>query len=53
MKEKTDLGYSVGDRVSHIKFGEGTVLSIDEGGKDYEVTVGMGESPVWPRGSGD
>lgn len=29
----------VGDRVRHIKFGEGTVLSIVEGGRDYEVTV--------------
>ena len=33
------LGYEVGDRVAHIKFGEGVVLSIDEGGRDYEVTV--------------
>ena len=33
------LEYAVGDRVSHIKFGEGTVLAIDEGGRDYEVTV--------------
>jgi DNA helicase-2/ATP-dependent DNA helicase PcrA len=29
----------VGDRVSHVKFGEGTVLSIDDGGRDYEVAV--------------
>ena len=35
----SDLGYAVGDSVSHIKFGEGVVLSIDQGGKDYEVTV--------------
>lgn len=33
------LEYGVGDRVRHIKFGEGTVLSIVEGGRDYEVTV--------------
>ncbi len=33
------LDYAVGDRVSHVKFGEGTVLAIDEGGRDYEVTV--------------
>ena len=32
-------GYSEGDRVRHIKFGEGTVKSIRDGGKDYEVTV--------------
>jgi len=29
----------VGDRVSHIKFREGTVLKIEEGAKDCEVTV--------------
>ena len=28
-----------GDRVRHIKFGEGTVTAIIEGGRDYEVTV--------------
>ncbi|MGN0169744.1 MAG: DNA helicase PcrA [Lachnospiraceae bacterium] len=40
MKEQgATLDYGVGDRVSHIKFGEGTVLSIVEGGRDYEVTV--------------
>ena len=29
----------MGDRVVHIKFGEGTVTAIDNGKKDYEVTV--------------
>ncbi|HIX64006.1 MAG TPA: DNA helicase PcrA [Candidatus Mediterraneibacter colneyensis] len=33
------LSYGVGDRVRHVKFGEGTVLDIREGGRDYEVTV--------------
>lgn len=33
------LDYVVGDRVSHIKFGSGTVLEITEGGRDYEVKV--------------
>ena len=33
------LSYGVGDRVRHVKFGEGTVLDIKEGGRDYEVTV--------------
>lgn len=33
------LSYQVGDRVCHTKFGEGTVLEIKEGGRDYEVTV--------------
>ena len=32
-------GYDVGDRVKHMKFGEGLVTSIVEGGRDYEVTV--------------
>ena len=31
--------YNVGDRVRHIKFGNGTVRNIAEGGRDYEVTV--------------
>ena len=33
------LDYQVGDRVSHIKFGVGTVEKIVAGGRDYEVTV--------------
>lgn len=33
------LSYGVGDRVRHVKFGEGTVLDIKEGGRDHEVTV--------------
>ena len=33
------LSYGVGDRVRHVKFGEGTVLDIKEGGRDFEVTV--------------
>ncbi len=40
MAEKGEkLSYEVGDRVCHVKFGEGTVLEIKEGGRDYEVTV--------------
>ncbi len=31
--------YKVGDRVRHIKFGEGTVTELTRGTKDYEVTV--------------
>ena len=34
-----ELGYTVGDRVKHIKFGEGTVKNIVSGGRDFEVTV--------------
>lgn len=33
------LDYGKGDRVSHMKFGEGSVVEITDGGKDYEVTV--------------
>ena len=35
----TALNYAVGDRVRHIKFGDGEVMAIVEGGRDYEVTV--------------
>ncbi len=35
----SSLNYGVGDRVKHIRFGEGTVLEILEGAKDYEVRV--------------
>ena len=34
-----ELDYSVGDRVSHIKFGAGVVKDIRSGGRDFEVTV--------------
>ena len=33
------MDYTVGDRVRHLKFGEGIVENIAEGGRDYEVTV--------------
>lgn len=33
------LDYTNGDRVKHIKFGEGIVVNIADGGRDYEVTV--------------
>ena len=35
----TSLSYVVGDRVRHIKFGDGEVMAIVEGGRDFEVTV--------------
>lgn len=38
-KTAEGLGYDEGDRVKHIKFGEGTVKNIVNGGRDYEVTV--------------
>lgn len=36
---KADLDYSVGDTVSHVKFGRGVVKNIADGARDYEVTV--------------
>lgn len=36
---KSSLSYGVGDRVAHIRFGNGTVTGIVEGGRDFEVTV--------------
>lgn len=39
VKKADGLDYTTGDRVRHIRFGEGTVKSIAEGGRDYEVTV--------------
>ena len=43
---KTKPSYSEGDRVLHFKFGEGTVLSIKDGGRDYEVTVDFDNTGV-------
>lgn len=33
------LSYGIGDRVSHVKYGEGTVLEISKEPRDYKVTV--------------
>ncbi len=40
------LDYVIGDRVSHVKFGEGTVLEIVDGGRDYEVRVDFDRAGV-------
>lgn len=37
--DKISLNYGVGDRVKHLKFGEGDVIQVIEGGRDFEVTV--------------
>ena len=37
--QRGNLDYNQGDRVSHRKFGEGTVVDISDGKRDYEVTV--------------
>lgn len=39
VKDGATLNYDVGDRVKHAKFGEGIVLSIVQGGRDFEVTI--------------
>ena len=46
VQKPSSLDYREGDRVSHIKFGEGTVQSIKDGAKDYEVTVDFDRSGV-------
>ncbi len=33
------LDYQAGDRVRHMKYGDGTVTAVVDGKKDYEVTV--------------
>ncbi len=40
------LGYGVGDLVRHQKFGEGMVVKIASGGRDYEVTVQFHQAGV-------
>lgn len=40
------LGYGVGDLVKHQKFGEGMVVKIVSGGRDYEVTVQFHQAGV-------
>ena len=44
IKKGSEMGgsapdYGVGDRVSHVKFGTGTVLSMTERDGDYDVSV--------------
>ena len=41
--EKAEVDYKVGDRVVHQKFGEGTVKEIEDGPRDYQVTVDFDE----------
>ena len=36
---KKALEYDVGDRVRHMRYGEGTVLKIEDGPRDAQVTV--------------
>ena len=39
VSKPSSLDYEEGDRVRHVKFGEGTVHKIQDGAKDFEVTV--------------
>lgn len=39
-----NLGYAVGDRVRHMRYGEGTVLKIEPGPRDAQVTVMFDEA---------
>lgn len=45
IRDASELSYQVGDRVSHSKFGIGTVLDLTKGTKDFEVTVQFGDTP--------
>ena len=38
------LDYGVGDRVRHMRYGEGTVLKIEPGPRDSQVTVVFDEA---------
>ena len=39
-----NLGYAAGDRVRHMRYGEGTVLKIEPGPRDAQVTVVFDEA---------
>ena len=44
------LSYGVGDKVRHIKYGVGTVMAIEKGPRDYQVTVqfeGVGQKVMY------
>ena len=43
---QTGLGYAIGDPVSHVKFGSGKVMAIDNATKDYMVTVDFADYGV-------
>ncbi len=39
MSGSGEVDYGIGDRVRHIKYGEGTVMKLEKGPRDYQVTV--------------
>ena len=44
--ERLEVDYTVGDKVRHIKFGNGIVTGLVSGGRDYEVTVNFEKAGV-------
>ena len=44
MVSDTQIDYTVGDRVRHMKYGEGEVISIDREPRDYKVCVKFDEA---------
>lgn len=40
----SSLSYEEGDRVRHMRYGEGTVMKIEPGPRDYQVTVVFDEA---------
>ncbi|MBD9007419.1 MAG: ATP-dependent DNA helicase PcrA [Clostridium sp.] len=49
VEKPKSLDYSEGDRVHHMRFGDGTVKSIADGGKDFEVTVDFDNAEIGTR----
>ena len=49
VEKPKNLDYSEGDRVHHMRFGDGTVKAIMDGGKDFEVTVEFDRETVGTR----
>ena len=43
MPQESVIDYTVGDRVSHVKYGEGTVTAMEKGPRDTKVTVEFDE----------
>lgn len=44
MPDAETINYGVGDRVRHIKYGQGTVTNMEKGPRDYQVTVVFDEA---------
>lgn len=43
-KTAAPIDYTIGDRVKHTRFGEGTVMEMKPSGNDYQVTVAFENS---------